>query len=194
MAGRHLFGRPAPVPAQLRRRAGAASVPGRSGFRQVVQVERPACRILRAALATAEVFAFYLAVSYLPLAVVMTYWLAAPIYIAALSPLFLGDMSAGGAGWPVAIGFSWRAGRAQSVERHVHHAGGHLDHRHDVLLGHADARPFPAQHLGTVLVFWQMAGATIVGAATVPFEWVTPTLFDLLWMALLGVVAMLAHI
>jgi drug/metabolite transporter (DMT)-like permease len=165
----------------------------RSGFRQVVNVERPGLQILRASLATAEVFAFYLAVSYLPLADVMTYWLAAPIYIAALSPLFLGEH----VGWrrwlAIAIGFSGvlvalNPSSAMFTMPAVISIIGTMFFSVMLMLGR-----FLRNTSGTVLVFWQMAGATIVGAATVPFEWVTPTLFDLLWMALLGVVAMLAH-
>jgi drug/metabolite transporter (DMT)-like permease len=47
---------------------------------------------------------------------------------------------------------------------------------------------------GSVLVFWQMAAATIAGLCTTPFQWVTPTPVDLSLMAVLGVVAMLAHV
>ena len=57
-----------------------------NGPAKIVQVDRPWLQAIRVILSTAEVFAFYFAVVYLPLADVMTYWLAAPIYVAAISP------------------------------------------------------------------------------------------------------------
>ncbi|MDK1478988.1 EamA family transporter, partial [Sinorhizobium sp. 6-117] len=59
------------------------------GLRKLVAVERPWLQLARVVASTAEVVAFYFAVVYLPLADVMTYWLAAPIYVAAVSPLVL---------------------------------------------------------------------------------------------------------
>ena len=77
------------------------------GFtQQVLKVERPWLQFARVVFSTAEVFAFYYAVAFLPLADVMTYWLAAPIYVAAVSPFLLGEK----VGWrrwtAIAIGFS----------------------------------------------------------------------------------------
>lgn len=60
-----------------------------NGPAKIVQVDRPWLQAARVVLSTAEVFAFYFAVVYLPLADVMTYWLAAPIYVAAVSPFVL---------------------------------------------------------------------------------------------------------
>ena len=60
-----------------------------SGPKKILQVDRPILQLARVAASTAEIFAFYFAVVYLPLADVMTYWLAAPIYVAAISPLVL---------------------------------------------------------------------------------------------------------
>jgi len=76
-----------------------------AGAASLFRIERPGLQALRAALATVEVFCFYAAVQYLPLADAMTYWLAAPIYVAALSPLLLGER----VGWrrwcAIAVGF-----------------------------------------------------------------------------------------
>src|SRR5262245_14847227 len=49
-------------------------------------VERPALQALRAIVVVLDVAFFYAAVAYLPLANVVTYYLAAPIYVTALSP------------------------------------------------------------------------------------------------------------
>ena len=45
-----------------------------------------------------------------------------------------------------------------------------------------------------VLVFWQTIGALVIGAILSPFDWVTPSLADLLMLAALGVVSMTAHL
>src|ERR1700749_1094709 len=56
-----------------------------------VRMERPRLQLLRVVLSTLEVAAFFLAVVYLPLADVITYWLACPVFVAALSAIFLGE-------------------------------------------------------------------------------------------------------
>jgi drug/metabolite transporter (DMT)-like permease len=45
-----------------------------------------------------------------------------------------------------------------------------------------------------VLVFWQTIGALVIGAVLSPFNWVTPSLADLLMLAALGIVSMTAHL
>ncbi|HEU0113162.1 MAG TPA: EamA family transporter, partial [Thermomicrobiales bacterium] len=44
------------------------------------------------------------------------------------------------------------------------------------------------------LVLWQFVGGGLIGAATVPWAWTTPTLFDLGLMFLVGVVSMICFI
>ena len=69
------------------------------------RLERPELQFLRVLLATADTAFFYAAVVYLPLADVMTFYMAGPIYIAALSHIFLGEK----VGWrrwlAIAVGF-----------------------------------------------------------------------------------------
>lgn len=48
-------------------------------------------QVLRAVLSTTEVACFYFSVWYLPLADAMTFYLAGPIYVTAMSALFLGE-------------------------------------------------------------------------------------------------------
>src|SRR4030081_2222521 len=55
------------------------------------RLERPWLQLLRVTLSTLEVAAFFLATVYLPLADVITYYLASPIFVTALSPLVLGE-------------------------------------------------------------------------------------------------------
>jgi drug/metabolite transporter (DMT)-like permease len=54
-----------------------------------IRLERPWLQLLRVVLSTLEVAAFFLAVVYLPLADVITYYLASPIFVTALSAVFL---------------------------------------------------------------------------------------------------------
>src|SRR3954451_14225032 len=51
----------------------------RAGVKDIVSAPRPGLQILRVVLSTAEVAAFYWAVAYLPLADVVTFYMAGPI-------------------------------------------------------------------------------------------------------------------
>ena len=77
----------------------------RGGVRSLFAVERPRLHVFRVVFATVEVLLFYWAVSDLPLADAMTYYLAGPIYVTVLAALFLGER----VGWrrwsAVAVGF-----------------------------------------------------------------------------------------
>ena len=56
-----------------------------------VSAPRPWLQLVRVLLSTLEVAMFFWAVSYLPLADTMTFYLAGPIYVTALSALVLGE-------------------------------------------------------------------------------------------------------
>jgi len=56
---------------------------------EFAHLERPLLQLLRVALSTLEVAAFFLATVYLPLADVITYYLACPIFVTALSAIML---------------------------------------------------------------------------------------------------------
>ena len=72
---------------------------------QFLHMERPRLQLLRVILSTIEVAAFFLATVYLPLADVTTYYLACPIFVAALSAIVLRER----VGWrrwsAIVIGF-----------------------------------------------------------------------------------------
>jgi drug/metabolite transporter (DMT)-like permease len=157
------------------------------------EAPRWSMQVLRAALATAEVACFYWAVAYLPLADVMTYYLAGPIFVTAIAgtmlrePVgwrrwtavlvgFLGVIvalrpGAGSLSWPslIALAGSFTFSLSMIATRH--------------LRGTSD----------TVLVTTQTVGALVFGAIAAPFAWVTPSASDLALLALLGIVAMVAH-
>ncbi len=164
------------------------------GLRRLFSVERPGLQALRAAFATVEVYCFYLAVRDLPLADVMTFWLAAPIYVAALSPFVLGErvglrrwiaIGLGFAGVLVALSPSGEVSATATAASVV----GSACFAAMVMTGRT-LRGTP----DTALVFWQLMGAMVAGALTAPFAWTQPSGVDWALLSLLGVVAMLAHI
>jgi drug/metabolite transporter (DMT)-like permease len=166
----------------------------RGGLRPLLNVERPGMQVLRVALSSVEVYAFYFAVIYLPLADVMTYWLAAPIYVAALSPFLLGEK----VGWrrwtAIFIGFvgvlvALQPSAATLTAPALISIAGSFAFAFMMLSARA-LRATPDK----TLVFWQIVGAGLLGLVTAPLGWVTPDTFDLSLLALLGVVAMLAHV
>ena len=165
----------------------------RGGLRPLIDIERPGMQILRVVLSSAEVFCFYFAVITLPLAAVMTYWLAAPIYVAAMSPFLLGEQ----VGWrrwtAILLGFggvliALQPSAATLTAPALISIVGSFCFAFMMLSGRA-LRGTPDR----TLVFWQLIGAGLVGLATAPFGWVTPTPFDFGLLAMLGVVATAAH-
>jgi drug/metabolite transporter (DMT)-like permease len=165
-----------------------------NGPAKIVEVDRPWLQAARVILSTAEVFAFYFAVVYLPLADVMTYWLAAPIYVAAVSPFVLKEpvgwrrwtaIIVGFIGVVIALEPSSQALTPQAIISIL----GSMFFAFMLLLGRS-LRGTP----DTTLVFWQIVGAGLAGLVAVSFEWTPVSLRDLVLLALLGVVAMLAHV
>ncbi|MCP8895205.1 DMT family transporter [Shinella daejeonensis] len=168
----------------------------RIGWRRLVGVDRPRLHVLRSVLFAAEASGFYFAVAYMPLADVMTYWLAAPIYVAALSPLLLGER----VGWrrwaAILVGFAGvvialEPSRDSFTLPAVIALGGSLAFGGAMVLGRM-LRAAP----DTTLVFWQVAGAAILAGVWVVFDpqgWTPVNGVDLGLLGLLGVVAMSAH-
>ena len=130
-------------------------------------------------LSTLEVAAFFLATVYLPLADVITYYLASPIFVTALSGIVLGER----VGWrrwtAILIGFcgvlialrpstqtvSWPAMIA---------LGGSLSFAFLMLITRS-LRTTP----DIVLTTTQFGGTFLLGALMSPIGWVTPTLGSL---------------
>ena len=166
----------------------------RRPIRALVRVDRPGVLALRVVLAAFESSAFYYATLTLPLADVITYWLAAPIYVAALSPLMLGER----VGWrrwtAIAVGFigvaiALRPSSAVLTPAAVVSLVGSFVFSLTVIFGR-QLRGTP----DSVLVFWQMAGSLVCGFLALPFGWVTPNFRDFLLLGLLGVVSMAGHV
>jgi drug/metabolite transporter (DMT)-like permease len=156
-----------------------------------MQLERPWLQLLRVTLSTLEVAAFFLATVYLPLADVITYYLACPIFVTALSPL-LREL----VGWrrwsAVLIGFcgvlialrpssqtvSWPALIA---------LGGSLSFALLMLITRS-LRRTP----DIVLASSQFAGTFTLGALMSPFGWVTPSVGSLGLFAAAGCISVAA--
>ncbi len=160
------------------RRAGAGDVRG---------VRRPGLQLLRAAFATLESALFFLALTELPLAEVMTYYMAGPIYVTALSPFLLGER----VGWrrwsAVGAGFC-------GVVLALHPSPGSVSFGAACALGGSVcyalflvATRGLAGTSGTVLMTGQLLAALVFGAVMVAVRgWTPPGAQDLALMALLG--------
>lgn len=166
---------------------------GRSGFSFSLPAE-PGLEFVRITFSTLEVACFYWAVMYLPLADVMTYYLAGPIYVAGFAALWLGEkidrprMAVIGIGFvgvlvalrPSAATLTWPA--LIAIAGSIFFA-----------LLMITTRKLRATS-DTALVLGQTLGALALGAVLSPFSWVQPTLRDFALLSLLGVVAMVAHL
>lgn len=157
-------------------------------------LERPWLQAGRVAASTLEVYCFYFAVTTLPLANVMTYWLAGPIYVAALSPWLLGERVGPWRWAAILVGFAGVVVALRPGAEPLSLA---------VLVSLFGSAMFAAMVVsarmlrGTAdgaLVFWQTLGALVAGLATAATGWVAPSAPDLFLLALLGIVAMLAHL
>jgi drug/metabolite transporter (DMT)-like permease len=164
----------------------------REGLTPFTTMPRPGLQLVRVVLGTAEVGFFYWSVTYLPLADVVAYYMAGPIYVTAISALFLGER-VGAARWTaVLVGFvgvlialnptgaTFTGPALIALAGSVVYALLLVTTR--MLRGTSDV----------VLTSTQIASSFVLGIAVAPFGWVTPSLRDLCLLALLGVVAMAA--
>jgi drug/metabolite transporter (DMT)-like permease len=153
------------------------------------RLERPGLQLVRVMLSTLEVAAFFLATVYLPLADVITYYLASPIFVTALSAIALREH----VGWrrwsAILIGFCGvliaLRPSAQTVSWPAMIAlGGSLSFALLMLITRS-LRATP----DIVLASSQFAGTFTLGALLSPFGWVTPSLGSLGLFAAAGVVS-----
>ena len=168
----------------------------RMGWRRLIDVDRPKLHVLRTTLFAIEASGFYFAVAYMPLADTMTYWLAAPIYVAALSPLMLGEK----VGWrrwtAIIVGFvGVLIALSPSKDTFTLPAlialAGSMAFGLAMVFGRS-LRTTP----DTTLVFWQVAGAAILAGIWCladPAGWTPVKPLDFGLLSLLGIVAMSAH-
>ena len=153
---------------------------------------RPALQLLRVAMSVTDTVMFFLAVSYLPLADTITFYLAAPIYVTALSALFLKEP----VGWrrwsAVLVGFigviiALRPSAATLTWPALIALTGSVFF--SILL--ITTRMLRGTH-DVVLVSGTFGAMLVVSGTVAPLAWVAPSVRDFALMALLGVVATVA--
>ncbi|CAN7575052.1 DMT family transporter [Rhizobium sp. LjRoot258] len=166
----------------------------RQGPAQLFKVEQKGLQFLRVLLATLDVGLFYAAVAYLPLADVMTFYMAGPIYVAALSHFFLNERI----GWrrwlAVFVGFcgvviALRPSSAMLSLPSLFGIVGSLSFSVALVLNR-----YLRNTSDTTLVTWQMIAALVVGAVLSIGAWQPTTVVELGGMIGLGVVASCAHL
>jgi drug/metabolite transporter (DMT)-like permease len=161
----------------------------RAEFRRI---ERPWLQLLRVLLSTLEVAAFFLATVYLPLADVITYYLACPIFVTALSGIVLREKI----GWrrwsAVLIGFCGVLIALNPSASTV---------SWPALIALAGSTSFAFLMLITrslratpdiVLASTQFIGTFTLGAVMAPFGWIAPSLSSLGLFALAGLISVSA--
>lgn len=157
-----------------------------------VRMERPWLQLLRVTLSTLEVAAFFAATVYLPLADVITYYLAGPIFVTAMSAIFLGE-NVGWRRWSaILIGFCGvliaLRPSAQTVSLPALIAlGGSLSFATLMLITRS-LRKTP----DIVMASSQFIGTFSLGAALSAFHWVPPTPGSLVIFALAGCISVTA--
>ncbi|CAN5304243.1 DMT family transporter [soil metagenome] len=165
----------------------------RAGIASMFALEQRGLHVLRIFFATAEVFCFYSAVSGLPLADCLTYYLAGPIYVTVLAALVLKER----VGWrrwtAVGVGF---VGVLIALRPST---GVFTMHSAIALIGSLLYSGFlvTTRTLRSApdlpMAGWQVVGAFLLGAAGAPFQW-APIAHgqDVLLLGLLGVTALIA--
>jgi S-adenosylmethionine uptake transporter len=166
----------------------------KQGTEKLLRMERLDLQFLRVVVTTLDTGFFYAAVVYLPLADVMSFYMAAPIYVAALSHFLLGEK----VGWrrwtAIFVGFCGvlimlKPSSSALSWSSIFALIGSLSFALAIVLnrrlrGTSD----------TSLVTWQTIGTLVVGGVLTIGSWQTPSLPDTGAMLVLGVVSCIAHL
>jgi drug/metabolite transporter (DMT)-like permease len=157
-----------------------------------VTAPMPRLQIVRVALSTLEVAMFFWAVSYLPLADTVTFYLAGPIYVTALSVVLLREQ----VGWrrwmAVIVGFAGvmlalRPSAASFTLPALIALTGSIFFAVSMI-----ATRMLRETSNTVLVAGQIGATLLFGALTAPFAWVMPSARDFALLSLFGVLSIMA--
>jgi len=161
----------------------------RAEFRQI---PRPGLQLLRVMLSAGEVAAFFVATKYLPLADVITFYMAGPIFVTALSAVFLREH----VGWrrwtAVAIGFC-------GVLIALNPSSQTMSWPALIALGGSFAfavlmvvTRFLRGTSDMVLASSQFVASLLFGAVMAPFGWVAAPMHDLALFAVAGAISVSA--
>ena len=160
----------------------------------LIDTRRAPLQAVRIVVAAVDTFAFYYATRYMPLADVMTFYMATPLIVTALSAPLLGEKVERFRWIAVLVGF---VGVIIALRPSPHMfsfiAPLALFGAIMFALSQTITRELRGIHWAP-LVLWQFVGSGLIGATTVPWAWTTPTAFDLGLMALVGAVSMLCFI
>jgi S-adenosylmethionine uptake transporter len=149
---------------------------------------------LRVLFMALDAFCFYYATRTMPLADVMTFYMAAPILITALSAILLGETVEPLRWAAVAVGFVGVVVALKPSADMLSSASPlALLGATMYALGQTITRALRGVHW-LHLVVWQFGGSGLIGAATLPFAFVAPGPFDLGLTFLLGAVAMICFV
>ena len=166
----------------------------RQGTPALVRLDRPVLQGARAVLTAVETALFYSAVVFLPLADVMSFYMAGPIYVAALSHVFLGER----VGWrrwaAILLGFVGvlvilRPTSAAFSTGSIIALIGSVAFAFTIILGR-----LLRGTSDTTLVTWQTLCALAIGVLLSIGAWTPADAFDWGAMLLLGVVSCIAHL
>jgi len=166
----------------------------RQGVSDLVRPARPGLQAMRVLFATLDTALFYAAVVYLPLADVLTFYMAGPIYIAALSHVFLGEK----VGWrrwlAIVVGFggvviALRPSTASLSLSSLFALLGSLSFAISMILGRRLRGTSD-----TTLVTLQTLGSLVLGLVLALADWRAPDVLDWAALLLLGVVSCVAHL
>ena len=163
-----------------------------SGVAAFTTAPRPALQVARVVLSALEVAMFFWAVSYLPLADAVTFYLAGPIYVTALSVVLLGE-TVGWRRWTaILVGFvgvvlALRPSAASFTLPALIALGGSIFFAILMI-----TTRMLRETSDTVLVSGQNVATLLFGAAFAPFGWVTPSFRDFMLLSLFGVLSMVA--
>ncbi len=157
-----------------------------------MRIERPGLQVLRVVLSTLEVGAFFWAASSMPLADVITYYLAAPIFVTAAAAIFLRER----VGWrrwcAILIGFCGvliaLRPSAQTVSWPALIALGGSAAFAALMLITRSLRATP----DIVLASTQFVGTFVFGAILAPVAWITPSWSDGGLFAIAGAISLMA--
>lgn len=166
----------------------------RQPLSSLYRLEQPYVHVLRVILCTADTALFYAAVVYMPLADVITFYMAGPIYVAAASHFLLGEKI----GWrrwlAVAIGFvgvviALRPSSEMLSWPSIFGLAGSLSFASTLVLNR-----MLRSTTDTTLVTWQTLAALVAGAFLTIGNWSPFNTGELMALLLLGVVSCTAHL
>ncbi len=167
----------------------------RQGPRALFKSDRPWLQATRAVVTACETALFYASVYFLPLADVFSFYMAGPIYVAALSHVLLGER----VGWrrwaAILLGFCGvliilKPSGDLSIGV-VFAIAGSVLFAFTIILGRSLRGTSD-----TTLVTWQTIASLVLGLAVIPVfgGWRMPTAVEWGGMLLLGVVSCIAHL